>query len=282
MEAQAIDKTQALFNRLEGGLAQLLESGDWKNYLLTQSKFHRYSFRNILLVLFQKPNASRLAGYRTWQELGRQVKKGEKAIQILAPLKRKLEQVNEQGETEIDYAIAGFKTVSVFDVSQTEGDEIPEIASCLSGDDGGLIQYLVDFSDNNRVPVRFEGALGANGVCRFRDGKAFEIIVDPLLSKLHQSKTLTHEIAHSLLHGSEKYQGHSNTSLAELEAESVAYIVTQHFGLDTSSYSFSYIAGWQKDEDALENLKESGTRIQHTALQIIDWVENQAIELISD
>jgi len=78
MEAQAIDKTQALFTRLEEGLAQLLESGDWKNYLLTQSKFHRYSFRNILLVLFQKPNASRLAGYRTWQELGRQVKKGEK------------------------------------------------------------------------------------------------------------------------------------------------------------------------------------------------------------
>ena len=270
------EKTQVLFSRLERGLAELIESGDWRNYLFSQSKFHRYSFNNVLLILLQKPDASRIAGYQTWRELGRQVKRGERALQILAPLQRKRERENEKGESETFYAVAGFKTVSVFDISQTEGDDLPEIRSCLLGDDGGLSKHLLAFSNNNHVPVYFEPSLeGANGTCHFRQGKPVKITVDPLLPRLHQAKTLAHEIAHSLLHGADQYRGHSQKSLIELEAESVAFIVTQHFGLDSSSYSFPYIAGWQKDEpDALENLKTSGHRIQKAASQMIDSIES--------
>jgi antirestriction protein ArdC len=274
MRSQTQDKAQKLLTKLEEGLKNLLESGDWKSYLLTQSRFHKYSFYNTCLILQQCPDATRVAGYQKWQGLGRQVRRGEKAIWILAPMFSKKEREDENGEKEPAKILSGFKDVKVFDISQTDGEELPEIVSCLQGDDEGLSQNLLAFSRSNGVPVEFRGVvLGACGVCLFKSGKPVQIVVDPLLSKLHQAKTLAHEIAHSLLHGADQYLGHAPKSLAELEAESVAFIVTQHFGLDTSSYSFPYIARWQQQEDAIANLKASGCRIQKAASQIIDWIE---------
>ncbi len=153
----------------------------------------------------------------------------------------------------------------------------------LQGDDAagtlraqGLKEQLQAFSEANRVPVHYRGAIGSNGWCRYaHSGKPVEIVVDPLLPPLHQGKTLCHEIAHSLLHCGKDYRQHQPRSLLELEAESVAYIVLNYFGLDTSAYSFAYIATWQKDEDAITNLITAGSRIQKAAHQIISGVEAQ-------
>lgn len=272
-------KTDEALQLLEKGLTQLLKSGDWKSYLKLQSAFHHYSFNNVLLILTQCPHATRVASYNRWKEFGRQVKKGEKSLKILAPIKKKIPKKDDEGDEEIRIALCGFKTVSVFDISQTEGQDLPEKVSPLTGDDQGLLECLVAFSNSNNVPVLFQGLLsGANGCCRFErtTGRPIEIVVDPLLPKPHQAKTLGHEIGHSILHSRSQYQNHIPRSLAELEAESVAFVVLHHFGLDSSDYSFPYIAGWQKDEDALENLKEAGSRIHKAANQIIDWVENYA------
>ncbi len=274
--AKKTNKTALAFQQLEVGLAELLESGDWQRYLKIQSQFYNYSFNNVLLILSQFPGASRVAGYQRWQELGRQVKKGSKSIKILAPLKRKVEKENDNGELETKTGIFGFRTVNVFDISQTEGEDLPEIASPLTGDDQGLIDRLTAFSHNNQVPVFFKGLLGrANGCCRYDaiSGQPIEIVVDPLLPKQHQAKTLSHEVAHSILHSRTQYNDHIPRSQAELEAESVAFIVLHHFGIDSSDYSFPYVAGWQQGEDALENLRQSGMLIQKAANQIIDWIE---------
>ncbi|MEL4898247.1 ImmA/IrrE family metallo-endopeptidase [Crocosphaera sp. Alani8] len=128
---------------------------------------------------------------------------------------------------------------------------------------------------NNNIPVLFQGALGANGWCRYdgQTGEPRQIVVDPLLPKQHQAKTLAHEIGHSLLHSRSQYNDHIPRSQAELEAESVAFIVLHHFGIDSSDYSFPYVAGWQQGEDALENLRKSGMLIQKAANQVIDWIE---------
>jgi N-terminal domain of anti-restriction factor ArdC/IrrE N-terminal-like domain len=270
------DKLASLFTRLESGLVETLKSGNWRDILLTQSRFRHYSFQNIVLIRLQRSNATRIAGYKAWQSLGRQVRKGEKAIEIFAPVRKKREIESGDGETETIYRLAGFRSASVFDVSQTDGDEIPPIESPLKGGDAGLISRLVAFSEENGVPVRFEGALGANGYCCYRNGKPLEIVVDPLLSEIHRAKTLAHEIAHSLMHGNDDYRIHTKKSLLELEAESVAFLVASAFGLDTSGYSFPYIACWQETEDAIANLKASGERIRKSAALVIDRIGERA------
>ncbi len=260
-------KLEESLTKLEQGIQNLLESGDWKKYLKTQSKFHNYSFRNILLILQQYPEASRIAGYNTWKKLSRNVRKGEKGIQILAPIRYK--KTDDENES---YILSGFKCVHVFDVGQTEGEELPSIETSIQGDDKGLIDLLVKFSENNGVPVYFQGALNAKGYCQFSEGKPVKIVVDDALSPAHRAKTLAHELAHSILHSKEQYEGHLSRSEAELEAESVAYIVMNHFDLDTSDYSFAYIADWQNGSDAIANLQKCGSRIQKAAQQIIDFL----------
>jgi hypothetical protein len=272
------DKIASLFTRLEEGLTRTIESGNWRDILLTQSRFRHYSFSNTVLIRLQRPDATRVAGYKTWQSLGRQVRKGQKAIEILAPVRKKRETEGESGEKETVYCLAGFRSASVFDISQTDGEELPPLESPLKGDDAGIIARLVEFSRGNGVPVRFEGALGANGLCRYRNGKPFEIVVDPLLPELHRAKTLAHEIGHALLHGDDEYRSHTKKSLLELEAESFAFLVASAFGLDTSGYSFPYIACWQEREDALLNLKASGERIRKTAALVIDQIEGKVAE----
>ncbi|WP_013334987.1 ArdC-like ssDNA-binding domain-containing protein [Gloeothece verrucosa] len=273
-----MEKTKDALEKLEAGISELLTSNNWQQYLKKQSQFHRYSFNNTMLILLQCPHASRVAGYQQWQNLGRQVKKGEKGIKILAPLKRKVERETDNGNPEFKWILNGFKIVSVFDISQTEGDDLPQIVSSLTGDDQGLLNRLVAFSENNKVPVYFKGALGANGYCRYDriTGEPKEIVVDPLLPPLGKAKTLAHEIAHSILHKRGDYVEHTPTSTAELEAESVAFVILQHFGLDSSNYSFGYICSWQQEKDAIEQLKRSGASIQKAAQQVIDFLSIQS------
>ncbi|MGK7879235.1 MAG: ArdC family protein [Crocosphaera sp.] len=138
----ATTKTAQAFQQLEEGLAELLESGDWQRYLKVQSQFHNYSFNNVMLILSQFPEAERVAGYQRWLELGRQVKKGSQSIKILAPLKRKVEEENDQGELEKKTGIFGFRTVSVFDISQTEGEDLPELG----------VEVVVTYHDSQSEP----------------------------------------------------------------------------------------------------------------------------------
>lgn len=262
--------TQDAFSKLESGIQQLLSSAHWQNYLKTQSRFHYYSFNNTILILMQLPDATKVAGFNTWKQLKRNVNKGEKAIAILAPLKYKQEVEDiKTGETLQRFGIRGFRKVSVFDISQTTGEDLPQVpVSRLHGDDQGLFEQLQQFSNCRGWSVTLEPLGDANGVCRFGTQN---IGIDSKLSSLHRAKTLAHEIAHSILHDPTQYTEHRGDM--ELEAESVAFIVLDHFGLDSGDYSFGYVASWQTDKDAISQLQQVGQRIQGAAKHIIDAVE---------
>ena len=254
---------------LETGLQELLDSQTWRNFLTVMCKFHTYSANNIQLIHQQFPQATMVAGYRRWQELGRQVKKGEKSICILAPMLRK--ETDEQTGEKVR-RVYGFRAASIFDVSQTEGEPLPQLTEELQGSDEGLFDRLQQFSQERGVPVVFSAGGRANGCCRFEDERAVEIEIADRLSALHRAKTLCHEIAHSLMHSALEYRQHNPTSQLELEAESVAYVVLQACGLDTQDYSFGYIVSWTRTEDTLTQLKESIERIRTTAHQLLEWL----------
>jgi antirestriction protein ArdC len=278
----AQQKQQEALELLEQGIQNLSQQSNWLEYLKVQSRFHQYSFNNILLIWSQCPEATRVAGYRTWQSMGRQVCKGKKAIVILAPVICKVE--NDYTH-EDEKRLFGFKTTSVFDISQTEGDELPTMGTHLMGQDAGLLDTLVAFAVSRDIPVAFEGCLGANGVCRFAKTGHITISVDSQLSPLHRCKTLAHELGHALMHCEAEYRTHSDRSVRELEAESVAFVVLNHFGLDSGDYSFAYVLNWSGDtEEAISQLKESGKNIQSTAHQIIDWIEQygQSVEPVRE
>ena len=269
----AQQKQQEALELLEQGIKDLSERGNWEQYLKVQSRFHRYSFGNVVMILSQFQDATRVAGYRAWQDMGRQVRKGEKAITILAPIIRKVE--DKTGEE--TKRLTGFKGSSVFDISQTDGDELPAIRTALNGDDAGLIQELLGFATSRNIPVTFKGCLGPNGISHFSKDGQIAISVESQLSRLHQCKTLAHELGHALMHGEKEYRLHNGKSQIELEAESVAFMVLNHFGLDSGHYSFAYVLNWSGGSDeAIAQLKASGQRIQSAAHQVIDWIESQS------
>lgn len=259
------DKTKAALERLEAGLQALIESGDWAKYLKLQSQFHRYSFNNTLMIFTQYPEATQVMGFKQWQKVGRQVRKGEKGIAIFAPCKYKRE--DENGDEK--HYLAGFRVAYVFDISQTDGEDLPQPCKGLQGDDAGLFQRLVDYAQSQHIQVETKPLLDCNGFCRFKEQKASMIAVSGDMAPLQQAKTMAHELGHALLHGETDYRAHRPT--CELEAESVAFVVLSHFGLDTGDYSFGYIASW-KSEDTIETLKQSGAAIQKAAAQIIDAI----------
>jgi antirestriction protein ArdC len=260
---------------LEQGIQNLTTDEKWTNYLKTQSRFHSYSFNNVLMIASQCPDATRVAGYRAWQSMNRQVKKGEKGIIILAPVIRKIE---DEASGETLRAITGFRTTSVFDISQTEGDELSTINTPLAGDDAGLFDALKMYAESRNILVKREAILtGAHGLCRFYKDQRIEIVVDSLLPVLHQASILAHELGHALMHSEAEYREHSDKSQRELEAESVAFVVMNHFGFDSGSLSFAYVTAWSGGaEGAITQLKHSGRVIQDAAHQIIEGVEAQA------
>ncbi len=257
-------KVKDALQKIEEGVSGLLNSERWMEYLKFQAKFHRYSWANCIFIRAQFPEATYVAGIKTWNELGRYVKKGEKGIAILAPCFRKKEIETEEGEKEEIKVLSGFRIVHVFDISQTEGKPLPqaEIAKIIQGETHlySLLKQICPF----RVEEK-ENLWGANG--RFAGG-VVQILAS--LPTAQKTKTLIHEWAHGILHGD--FAAKFEREQMELEAESVAFSVCHVLGLDTSEYTFGYLAEWA-GEDAIKILKQSADRIQKATHQILSDVE---------
>jgi hypothetical protein len=253
----AIDRHRELVEQLTEGIADLTSSDRWRRYLDFQSRFHRYSASNVLLILAQRPDATRVAGFRAWLSHGRAVRKGERAIWILAPM------VHADDDDRVE-RVCGFKWVPVFDVAQTEGDDLPAVCRPLSGDTGAAeFVRLVDVAGLIGFRVedhRFDGT--TNGDCCHRRRR---IRIEIERSPSQRLKTLAHELAHAILHETVE-----NLSVAELEAESTAYVVCAHLGVDTAAYSFGYVASWAGGGGAaIASIKASCDRIQRAADAIV-------------
>ena len=294
-------KVKEITDKLEEGLKELFNSEKYKSYLSTMSKFHNYSVNNTLLIALQRPDASLVAGYQAWQRnFNRHVNKGEKGIRILAPAPYKIKEERDKldpvtGEVmldkdgmpqteEVEVKIPAFRAVSVFDVKQTSGEPIPELeAKELLSTVEGYDDFIKAITHVAPVPVSFEDIPG--------DSKGFfsptekRIAVQEGMSESQTLKTMVHETAHSMLHDKEVNKDiltpAKDRNTKEVEAESIAYTVCQHFGIDTSEYSFGYIAGWSSGRD-MKELKSSLDTIRRTASELITGIEGQLQELRRD
>ena len=293
-------RVQELTDKLEQGLQDLFNSDSYRNYLSTMSKFHNYSFNNTLLIAMQKPDATLVAGYKAWQKnFERHVNKGEKAIRILAPAPYKIKEERDKidpvtqellldkdgnpQKEEVEITIPAFRAVSVFDLSQTDGKPIPELtAKELLSDVEGYQDMIRAVEAISPVPIELEEIAGDSK--GYYDREAKRIAVQENMSEGQTLKTMIHEVAHSKLHSKEVEQDEQmrkDRNTKEVEAESVAYTVCQHFGVDTSDYSFGYIAGWSSGRDTKE-LRSSMDTIRRTASELITGIEEQLQELQRD
>jgi hypothetical protein len=257
-------KTDELLQRLTEGVEKLTSSDEWVRYLDVQRRFHRYSFGNVLLIALQCPDATRVAGFRRWLELGRHVQRGQKGIAILAPVvsRLKVEDKATGEEHTIVSAPRAFRVVHVFDVLQTEGDDLPEIPCHRLEGEGIAYDELTLYAEGLGFRVEVGELPGeTNGLC---DHQTKTITVREGLAPAQQTKTLTHEIAHAMLHG---LDFEAPRAQKELEAESVAYIVMSTLKIDSAAYSFGYLASWGADPEAI---RRSGHRIQQASHSILD------------
>ena len=294
------EKLKEITDRLEQGISELFESDRYKEYLSVMSKFHNYSFNNTVLIAMQKPDASLIAGFNAWKnEFGRNVKRGEKGIRIIAPspfkVKKEMEKIDPKTQRPVigrdgkpvteerEVTIPAFKVVSVFDVSQTEGRELPNLAvDALTGDVDKYKDFFAALEKTSPVPVGFEKIEGgAHGYYHLEEER---IALNEGESQLQSLKTLIHEIAHAKLHSIDlnipldEQPNRPDRRTREVEAESIAYTVCQHYGLDTSDYSFGYVAGWSSGKELTE-LKNSLETIRSTAAEIIGSVDGHFAEL---
>jgi len=263
------DKAKQLRQRIDDSLDTLAKAVDevrasetFRAYLEVQARFHKYSWHNTLLILSQRPNATQVAGYKACQKLGRHVKKGEHGIMIFAPRPFRKE-VERDGQTEEIEGI-WFRPVHVFDVSQTDGQDLPTVhvpTIDTAADD--LLASLTRVADRRGIQVSFDRLSGG----LFGTSKGGTVEVNNTHPTGQQAKTLAHELAHEALHKSDR-TGLTRT-VAELEAESVAYVVCTHFGLDVEVRASRYIALWDGDSKAL---RASLERIANTARDLIDDV----------
>jgi N-terminal domain of anti-restriction factor ArdC/IrrE N-terminal-like domain len=268
-----IDRRSDLLTQLSEGIVSLTTSDQWRRHLDCQRAFRHYSFGNVVLIAAQCPGASQVAGFHAWKKLGRSVRRGQTAIWILAPMVRR----RTAEERDDDRPVRGFKYVAVFDLSQTEGEELPTVCQRLTGDEpAACVDGLTGVADALGYAVDVtELPDGVNGDCAF---DLRRIRIEGRNSPAQQAKTLVHEIAHALLHPDEP-----DRRLAELEAESTAYVVCRSLGVDTAAYSFGYVASWAGDgERAVAGIKASGSRIQGAAAAILDRLETLATALIAD
>jgi DNA primase len=276
-----IRDTTDLMRRLEEGLLRLTATEEWRRWLNLQARLHEYSFGNVLLILSQRPDATLVAGFQTWRALGRRVKRGERGIRILAPvtvrLEREVAPVELHGEERrTQRQVVTFRVVTVFDVAQTEGQPLPvqPRVRALGGysPEGGLLaQQLAALVEREGLTVTRSPDLGLSGALGVYRPQERTIVLRAGLTDDQEAKTLTHELAHHLL----GHRGLGDRSAAEVAAESVAYVVCQHYGLDTSDYSFPYVATWAGDnrKAILERVKEVGHAVQRTAQRIIDALD---------
>ena len=300
-ENRNAQQVREITDKLEQGIKELFESDRFKEYLTTMSKFYNYSFRNTLLIAMQKPDATLIAGYTAWQRnFDRHVMKGEKGIKILAPAPYKVKEEREKHDpvtqkpildkdgkpvTEVvEVSRPAFKVVSVFDVSQTDGKELPDIAvDELSGSVENYAAFFDTLKELSPVPIAFENITdGAKGYFSPVENR---IAIQVGMSEIQTIKTAIHEIAHAKLHAvtpGEKVapEDKKDRRTKEVEAESVAYTVCQRYGIETSDYSFGYIAGWSSDKETKE-LKGSLETIRKTAAEMITGIDEKLKERLA-
>ena len=294
------EKLKEITDRLEQGIKELFDSERYKEYLRVMSKFHNYSFNNTLLIAMQKPDASLIAGFNAWKNnFQRNVMKGEKGIKILAPspfkIKQEMEKIDPATQKPVigadgkpvteekEITIPAFKVVSVFDVSQTEGKEIPNLAvDMLTGDVERFKDVFAALEKTSPVPIGFEKIEGgAHGYYHLEEKR---IAIDEGMSEFQTLKTAIHEIAHAKLHDIDlnasvtEQTDRPDRRTREVQAESVAYAVCQHYGLDTSDYSFGYVAGWSSGRE-LDELKSSLETIRSAAAEIINSIDGYLKDL---
>lgn len=246
-----------ILNKIETGIKEVFTSEKYLNYLKFLSNFHSYSVNNSILIFSQNPEASIVAGFNKWKKLKRNVKKGEKSIKILAPLIKKIK----NDEDEEESVINGFRIVSVFDVSQTEGEDLPTLCDELTEEVKEYETLFNKIKSITSLPIEFKPLENCKGYYSPDENK---IAIKEGMSESQTIKTLVHELAHSILHKDTK----KSRATAEVEAESVAYVVCNQLGIDTSDYSFEYLATWSSGQDVKE-LKGSLSIIQKTADKII-------------
>jgi hypothetical protein len=272
-----------LLEGLSAGIADLTTSERWTQYLDVQSKFYRYSPNNVMLILLQNPYATRVAGYNAWKALDHQVMAKESALRILAPMRYKRDDAPE-GENARE--IRGFKLVPVFDISQTEGPDLPDVVSKLEGlAPEGVFIKLTEFAHSIGFRVERPESLEseANGDTSHSEGR---IRVVSRNAEAQQVKTLAHEIGHALLHDpAVDATNDLERGLKELEAESTAYVICTALGMDTSEYSFGYVVGWVGGApEALAGIKASTGRIQRAATAVLKTfeVDEPVVDATSD
>lgn len=290
-KADSLDnRIKEITEKLEQGIKELFGSDRYKTYLDVMSRFYEYSFNNCILIAMQRPDATHIAGYTSWtRNFGRHVNRGETGIRILAPAPYKKEKeitktdpatrqpiLGSDGKPvteKIQVIIPAYKVTTVFDISQTEGKELPTIADDLKDDVYGYISFMDALRKISPVPIE-ERPLNGNmhGYYHLKEKK---IVLKSGMSQMQTMKTCIHEIAHAILH--DKDTGREKDALPdgrtrEVEAESVAYTVCRHYGIDTSDYSFGYIGGWSKEKE-LQELKSSLGIIRSTAADIISSMD---------
>lgn len=301
-ENKNAQQVREITDKLEQGIKELFESERFKEYLRTMSKFYNYSFNNTLLIAMQKPEATYVAGYTSWQRnFDRQVMKGEKGIKILAPAPYKAQVECEKLDPKTQKPILdadgkpvtktvevlrpAFKVVSVFDVSQTDGKELPDI---IVDELKGTVENYEAFFDALRqespVPISFEDIPG--GAKGFFSPVESRIAIQEGMSEIQTVKTAIHEIAHAKLHAFKQDEqaapeDKKDRHTKEVEAESVAYTVCQRYGIETSDYSFGYIAGWSSGKETKE-LKSSLDTIRKTAAEMIEGIDAKLKVLLAE
>ena len=294
------EQLKEITEKLEQGIKEVFESDKYKEYLNTMSKFYNYSFNNTMLIAMQKPDATLIAGFNAWKDkFDRHVLKGEKGIRIIAPapirMKEEVEKIDpdtqepvldEKGNPvmeEVEITTPAYKVISVFDVSQTEGKELPDITvEELDGDIRDYDIFMQALTDTAPVPIGYEDiSNGAKGYYHLEEKR---IAIQEGMSEVQTVKTAIHEIAHATLHDMDKNAPDMESvkkldrKTKEVEAESIAYTVCQHYGIDTSDYSFGYVAGWSSDKN-LKELRSSLETIRKTSATLIHTIDAKVAEL---
>lgn len=292
-EKQA-EQLKEITDKLEQGVSDVFSSDNYKQFLDTMAKFPRYSVNNNILIMLQKPDAQMCQSFTGWKEMGRFVKKGEKGIKILAPapytIQREQTKLDDRGNPMMDkdgepimesveIKVNAFKVVSTFDVSQTEGKELPTLGvDELTGGVDGYGTFFEALKEVCPVPMNFENIEG--GAKGFYSQIEKRIAIQEGMSEAQTVKTAIHEMAHQKLHAIENNGPKQTRGSKEVEAESVAYTVCQHYGIDTSDYSFSYVAGWSEGKE-MQELKASLDTIRRAASEMITAIDEKMEELMS-
>lgn len=265
-------KLDAAETMLKDGVKAVYNSTKWKEAMNYYASFHNYSLCNCLLIMIQKPEATRVASYADWKKKGRQVRKGETGITIRVPAPKKFKEVDEVTGEETEGVRMFYKTGSVFDVSQTDGDPLPEICRTLEGDVEDFAGIMETIRRVCPVPITVEKVDG--GAYGYFSPKENRVVIREGIPERHAIKTAIHETAHAILHCKGGKEEKADQRTRELQAESVAYIVCQWLGLDTSEYSFEYVASWAADKSG-KQLEKNLMVIGNTAKQIIAVFEGK-------